>query len=82
MNMNLSFAMQQFIMLMHIQMQQIINELAPPTCVLNFNWSLSNVIFSPLLYLSPPLQLNFFIFVTFLSPFVNKYKKGANFSER
>jgi hypothetical protein len=37
MNMNLSFAMQQFIMLMHIQMQQIIHEFAPPTCVLIFN---------------------------------------------
>jgi hypothetical protein len=87
MNMNLSFAMQQFIMLMHIQMQQIIHELAPPTCVRNFNWSLSKVILSPLQYLSLPLQLNFlslcdfYLFVTFLSPFVNNHQKGANFSE-
>jgi hypothetical protein len=80
MNINLSFAMQQFIMLMHIQKQQIIHELAPPTCV------------DPLISLSliisfSPLQLNFLscdfsIFVTFLSPFVNNHQKGANFSER
>jgi hypothetical protein len=37
MNMNLSFAMQQFIMLMHIQMEQMIDEFAPPTHVQNFN---------------------------------------------
>jgi hypothetical protein len=73
MNMNLSFAMQQFIMLMHIQMQQIIHELAPPTCVFNFNLSPPYYIFLPL--------CDFSIFVTFLSLFVNNHQKGANFSE-
>jgi len=37
MNIEIKFAMQHIIMLMHIQMQQMIHELAPPTCVLNFN---------------------------------------------
>jgi hypothetical protein len=45
---------------MHKQMQQIVYELAPSTCVLqNFYWSLSFLI---------SLPNN--IFVTYLSPFV------------
>jgi hypothetical protein len=73
-------------MLMHIQMQQIIHELAPPICVLNFNWSISNVIISPYYIFLPFCNLTFYlsdfsIFVTFLSPFVNNHQKGANFSE-
>jgi hypothetical protein len=40
--------MQHFIMLMHIQMQQIIHELAPPTYLLKFNFSPPYYIFLPL----------------------------------
>jgi hypothetical protein len=61
-------------------MQQIIHELAPPTCVLNFNFSPPYYIFLPLCNLTFYL-CNFSIFVTFLSSFVNNHKKGANFSE-
>ena len=49
--------MQHLIMLVHIQMQQMVHELAPLICVLKFKE------FSPFLYLcsSPPF---FFIFVS------------------
>ena len=63
--------MQHLIMLVHIQMQQMVHELAPPICVLKFKK------FSLLfLFLSPFLTLSLF-----LSPFVINDHKGSNFSE-
>ena len=63
-------AMQYLITLVHIQMQQMVHELAPPICVLKFTK------FSPFLFLSP-----FLILSLFLSRFVINDHKGSNFSE-
>ena len=57
--------MQHLIMLVHIQMQQMVHELAPPICVLKFKRFSSS-------FLSLSL---------FLSPFVINDHKGSNFSE-
>ena len=64
--------MQHLIMLVHIQMQQMIHELAPPICVLKFKkFSLSFLSLS--LFLSP-----LFLFLTL---FVINDHKGSTFSE-
>jgi hypothetical protein len=39
-----------------------------------------SILIDPLISL-PLYNLTFYLFVTFLSPFVNNHQKGANFSE-
>ena len=68
--------MQHLIMLVHIQMQQMVHELASPICVLKFNLSLS-IFKSFLSLLSTFLPL--YDLTLFLSPFVINDYKGSNF---
>ena len=70
--------MQHLIMLVHIQMQQMVHELAPPICVLKFNLSLS--IFKSLL---SPLSTFLLLYdlSLFLSPFVINDHKDLDYSE-
>ena len=70
--------MQHLIMLVHIQMQQMVHELAPPICVLRIKK------FSLLFFVSLPfffVSLPFLTLSLFLSPFVINDHKGSNFSE-
>ena len=70
--------MQHLIMLMHIQIQQMVHELAPPICVLKFKRFLY---FSLPIFVSlVSLPLVDFIFVSL--PFVINDQKGSKFSEK